>query len=77
MNIAEYSLRFTLLSRYDPSLVSNPRDDMSRFVISVSDLGKEELRTTMLHDDMDLSRLVVYTQSIKESKHIKPEDDIG
>ena len=24
--------------------------------------------TTMLHDDMTLSRLIVYTQSIKESK---------
>ena len=28
----EYSFKFTMLYRYAPSLVSNPRDEMSRFV---------------------------------------------
>ena len=26
MSVEEYSLKFTMLSRYAPSLVSNPRD---------------------------------------------------
>ena len=57
-----------MLSRYAPSLVSKPRDQMSRFVIRVSDLVKEECRMAMIHDDMTLSRLIAYAQSIKESK---------
>ncbi|XP_049348188.1 uncharacterized protein LOC125812755 [Solanum verrucosum] len=68
MSVEEYSLKFTLLSKYAPLLLSNPRDEMSRFVTGVYDQVKEQCRTTMLHDDMNISRLVVYAQSIKESK---------
>ena len=41
---------------------------MSRFVTRVGDLVKEECRTAMPLDDMKLARLMVYDQSIKESK---------
>uniref|UniRef100_M1DMT8 Uncharacterized protein n=1 Tax=Solanum tuberosum TaxID=4113 RepID=M1DMT8_SOLTU len=46
--------------KYAPSLVSNPRDEMSHFVTGVSDVVKEECRTAMLHDDMNISRLIMY-----------------
>ena len=49
-----------MFSRYAPSLVSDPTDDMSRFVTGVAELVKEECRTTMLYDDMTLYRLMVY-----------------
>ena len=68
MSVEEYSLKFSMLSRYAPSLVSNPRDEMSHFVTGVADLVREECRTAMLHDDMTLARLMVYAQSIEESK---------
>ena len=42
--IDKYSLKFTLLSKYAPYLVSNPRDEKSRFVTDVADLLKEECR---------------------------------
>ena len=37
MSVHQYSLKFTKLSKYAPSLVSNPRDEMSYFVTGVSD----------------------------------------
>lgn len=40
MSVEEYSLKFTQLSKYDPSLVSNHKDKMSRFVTWISDLVK-------------------------------------
>ena len=67
MSLEEYSLKFSTLYRYALSLVSNPRDEMSRFVIGVANLVKEEYRTDMLHDDMTLVILMVYAQSIHES----------
>uniref|UniRef100_M1DEF3 Gag-pol polyprotein n=1 Tax=Solanum tuberosum TaxID=4113 RepID=M1DEF3_SOLTU len=49
---------------------------MSRFVTGVSDFVKEECRTAMLHGDMNISRLVVYEQSIKESKMTRVRKDL-
>ncbi|TMW83687.1 hypothetical protein EJD97_000967 [Solanum chilense] len=69
MSVEEYTLKFSMLSKYAPSLVSNSRDEMSRFVTGVAALVREECHTAMLHDDMNLGRLMVYLQSIEESKH--------
>ena len=41
---------------------------MSRVVTGVVNLVKEECRTTRLHNDMKLSSIMVYAQSIEESK---------
>ena len=42
MSVHEYSFKFTKLSKYAPSLVSNPRDETSHFLIGVSDDFQEE-----------------------------------
>ena len=59
MSVEEYSLKFSTLSMFSPSLVSNPRDEMSRFLTGIVDLVKEVFHTDMLHDDMVLDRLMV------------------
>lgn len=41
--------------------------EMDRFVTGVADLLKEECRTTILHNDLDLSKCLVYDQEIDES----------
>ena len=68
MSVEEYSSKFSIFSRYAPSLVSNPRDEMSCFVKGVADLVREECSTSMLHHDVTLTRLMDYAQSIQESK---------
>ena len=35
MSVEEYSLKFSMFPRYASSLVSNPRDEMSRFLTGV------------------------------------------
>lgn len=42
---------------------------MSRFVIGVGDLVKEEYRITMLSNDMNLFRHMVYANFVEELKH--------
>nr|XP_010315805.1 uncharacterized protein LOC104645639 [Solanum lycopersicum] len=47
-SVHEYSLEFVKFSKYYPSLVSIPRDQMSRFVTGVS----EDCQSAMLHDNI-------------------------
>ena len=68
MNALEYFLKFTQLFMYAPSVVSKRWNKMIMFVINISDHVKEEYRMMMMHDDMNISRLMFYAQSIEESK---------
>lgn len=68
MSAEVYYLKFTMFPRYAPSLLSSPRNYISRFVIGVVDLVKEDSRTTMIHIDLNLSRVMVYAQSVEKSK---------
>ena len=71
MTVREYSLKFVKLSRYSTSLVSNTRDEMSRFLTRIAEDLEEECRAAMLHDNMDLSRLMVHVQQVEESRKRK------
>lgn len=64
MNIQEHSLKFTILSKYGPSLVSNLKDGMNRYVNGLFNLVEKEFRTTMIDDEMNISRLTVFTKQI-------------
>ena len=47
---------------------SDPRDVMSRFVMGVSDDLNEECCTDMLHDNMNISCLMVHAQKVEETR---------
>ena len=68
MIVEEYSLKFSMLSRYAPFLVSNPRDQMSHFIIGVFNDLVEECRLDMVHDNMHIYCLVVHAQEVEEHR---------
>ena len=68
MSVLDYSLKFTKLSKYASSLVSDRRDEMSRFVMGVLDDLKEECRFAMLHDNISISHLMVHAQQVDETR---------
>ena len=56
--------------------MSNSRDEMSRFVTGASKDLHEEFRAAMLHDNMDLCRLMVHAQQMEDS-HRRKRDREG
>ena len=75
ISVLEYSSKFTKLSKYAPSLVSDPRNEMIRFVTGVSDELKEECHSAMLHDNMNISRLIVQAQQVEETRFKRKSRD--
>ena len=65
IHVLEYSFKFTKLSKYAPSLISNPRDEMSRFLVGVSDDLVEKCHSDVLHDNMNISRIMVHAQQVE------------
>ena len=65
ISVHEYSLRFTKLSKYAPSLVSDHRDEIICFVTGVSYDLQEDCHSAMLHEKMNISHLMVLTQQVK------------
>ena len=74
------------LSRYAISLVSNSRDEMSSFFMGINGDLEEECWFAMIHDNMDLSRLMVHVQQVKDSlkkrgvhdvRRPRPQDQAG
>ncbi|TMW99349.1 hypothetical protein EJD97_002703 [Solanum chilense] len=68
MSLLQYFLKFTKLSKCGPSLVSDPRDEIGRFVIGVLDDEKEDCHLAMIHENLNISRLMVHAQHIDNAR---------
>ena len=68
MSVHDYSLKFILLAKYAPSLVSGTRNEMSQFVTGVSNDLQEECHSVMLHDIMNISHLMAHAKRIEEAR---------
>lgn len=55
MSVKVYSLKFTNLSKYAPTIVANPRARIKNIVIVVFNLVEKECRSTILLLDTDIS----------------------
>ena len=67
-SVHEYSLELIKLFKYDPSLVSHSRDQISHFVESVSKDLQGECQSAKLHDNMNISHLLVYARRVEEER---------
>lgn len=59
---------FFKISKYVSSIVSIRRDEMSRFVTSVSEDLEVDCLSPMLHDNIELCRLMVHVKRVEESR---------
>ena len=62
ITVREYYMKFVKLSKYATSLVSNNRDDMSRFLSGISNNLEEECREALFLYSMDLSMLMFHSK---------------
>ncbi|WMV08635.1 hypothetical protein MTR67_002020 [Solanum verrucosum] len=60
--------KVAFLDRYAPTMISDPRARMSKFVSGVSKIVVKECRTAILINDMDISHLMVHAQQIEGEK---------
>jgi len=68
MSVKDYARMFTRLSRYVPSIVGDPRMNMSKFVSGVSNLIAKECSMVMLRIDMDIDCLVIHARCFEREK---------
>ena len=68
MSVLDYYMKFKKLSKYAPSMPSNKKVVISYFLVGVSDDLVEQYRSSMIHYNMNISRLMVHAQQVEESR---------
>lgn len=58
----EYSFKFTLLSKYAPTILGDSRAKINKFVMGVSDLVVNDCHSPMIIHNMKISHFMVHDQ---------------
>ena len=66
LNVHEYGLMFTQLSRYALEMIKDMRSRMNLFVTGLGRASSKEDRVTMLIGDIDISRFIVMCGRLKK-----------
>lgn len=64
-----------MLSTYSLSQLCNSLEEMSHFVMSVPNDLVEEFRAVIIHENMDISHLIVYAQHVQETRLLNRNRD--
>ena len=67
-SVHEYSLEFIKLFKCRPSLIFDPRDQMSHLVSGVSEDLQDECHSAMLHENMNIFRLMGHARRVDEAR---------
>lgn len=64
MIVREYSLELIKISSYVTFLASKRKDEMRTFLIGIPGDMEVECQSAMIHDNIDLFRLIVHVQQV-------------
>ena len=68
MSVQKCVPKFTQLSMYALHMVADPRAQMSKFLLGISDLVKTQCMNNMLLEDMNVCRRIIHAQQVKGDK---------
>lgn len=65
MNVKEFALNLIQLPKNSPTMVADLKDKLHRFLMGMSDLVVSECLTIIIHHDIYISRIMVYTKKLR------------
>ena len=74
-SVHDYYLKFNQSAKYAHSLVTDPRDKISQFMMGVSDNLQEECHSAILRGNMNIGHLMVHAKRIEEAREKTKERD--